>query len=118
MSAAAHTIDGPGRMVGLKPANTSEADILTAGDERPVVVGIVIANNTGSAATATLRWNDGTTSYDILAAKSVAANDTLFVDQIFLPLRSGYKIKVTSGTGNALTFTLVVVERVGRAVPV
>src|SRR3990172_5032816 len=84
--------------------------MLTAGDDRPVIVGLVIANNTGGAVAATVRWGNGTTDYDILAAKSIAANDVYIPDLPPVPLRNGYTVKVTSGSGNALTFTLVVVS--------
>ena len=110
MSASSVNIGGQRRVIGLKPANTSEATMLTAGDDRPVIVGLVIANNTGGAVAATVRWGNGTTDYDILAAKSIAANDVYIPDLPPVPLRNGYTVKVTSGSGNALTFTLVVVS--------
>ena len=110
MSAASVVIGGPRRIIGLKPANTSEATMLTAGEDRPVVVGLIVANNTGGAVAATVRWGNGTTDYDIIAAKSIAANDSYFPDIPPIPLRSGYTFKVTSGSGNALTFTIVVIS--------
>lgn len=106
-------VSGSRRLVGLAPANTSEATMLTAGDENPNIVGLIIANTTGSAAVATVKWGDGSTDYPILSAYSIAANTSYFQD-LLLPLRSGYTIKVTSGTSNALTFTLVVVDFAGR----
>lgn len=108
MTAAAINIGGQRRAIGLKPANTNEATMLTAGKDMPVLIGLIVANNTGSAANATVRWGNGTTDYDIVAAKSIAANDSYLPDLPPIPLREGYTIKVTSGTGNALTFTLVI----------
>lgn len=110
MSDAAVPVGGQRTPKGLKPSDTNEATMYTAGKEFPVIVGMAVANNTGSAANATIRWGDGSTDYDIIATKSVAAHDTLFLPDIFLPLREGYTIKVTSGTGNALTFTLIIVS--------
>lgn len=108
MSAATVVISGQRRLIGLKPADTNEATMLTAAKEFSVIVGVIVANNTGSAAVATVKWGDGSTDYDVISGKSVAANDSIYPD-VFLPLREGYTIKVTSGTGNALTFTLVIV---------
>ena len=101
---------GNRRLVGLRPANASEATMYTARKERPAVVGIIIANETAGAVAATVKWGDGATDYRILAAKSIAANDLYVLDTIFLPLKEGHTIKVTSGSGNALTFTLVIAE--------
>lgn len=105
-------VPGNNRLIGLTPANTSEATMFTAAAERPVVVGLIIANAHSSAVAATMKWTDGSTDYPILSAKSIAANDSFFQD-VFLPLFDGYEVKVTSGSANMLTFTLVVVERVG-----
>ncbi|MDP3971976.1 MAG: hypothetical protein Q8P61_03585 [Candidatus Nanopelagicales bacterium] len=112
MSVAQVVVGGTRRLVGLKPANTNEATMFTAGSERPVVVQIVVANNTGSAAAATIKWGDGSTDYDVISGKSIGANDS-WIQDIFLPLFDAYTIKVTSGTGNALTFTLAIVEYSG-----
>lgn len=90
--------------------------MLTATKAIPTIVGIIIANNTGGAIAATMRWGNGSTDYDVLAAKSVAANDSYINNDVYLPLREGHTIKVTSATGNALTFTLVIVET-GSALP-
>lgn len=101
---------GQRRPIGLRPANTAEATMFTAGKERPSVVGIIVANETGGAVAATLKWGDGSTDYRVLAAKSIGANDVYVLDGIFIPLKEGYTIKVTSGSGNALTFTLIIAE--------
>lgn len=106
-------VAGPRRVVGLKPGNTSEATMLTAGPERPMVVGVIIANNTASPAAATVKWGDGATDYDIISAKSIAANDSWF-GEVMIPMLEGWTIKVTSGTGSALTFTLVLIETGGN----
>lgn len=107
MTAAHVVIGGQRRIIGLKPSDTAQHTMLTAGADMPVVVGLIVANNTASGIAATVRWGDGTTDYDIIAAKSVAANDVYMPDMPPIPLRSGYTIKVTSGTGSALTFSLI-----------
>tara|TARA_R110000822_G_scaffold50138_7_gene131223 strand:- start:5504 stop:5926 length:423 start_codon:yes stop_codon:yes gene_type:complete len=101
--------EGFARPIGLAPTDTAEATLLTAGPENPVLVGLMISNITGSAAAATVKWGDGTTDYSIVTAKSIAANDTFFQD-LFVPLVDGGAIKVTSGAGDALVFTAIVVE--------
>lgn len=108
------SVGGQRSIYGLTPADTNEATMLTAGKDSPVVVGIRIVNLTGSAANATVKWGNGATDFAICDTKSVAARDYLDVlsdDGLpFLPLREGYTIKVTSGTGGALAFTLITVS--------
>lgn len=111
MSAAHVPLSGPRRIIGLTPANTNEATMLTAGKENPIVTEIYITNITGVTANATVKWGDGT-DYAILSAHAVA--NSVHLD-VCIPLRATHTIKVTSGTGSALTFSLVVVE-VGSAV--
>lgn len=86
--------------------------MLTAGGAGATVLAVAISNNTGAAASATVRWRDDSaaTDWDIIVAKSIAANDSLFIPEIIMPLRESDAIKVTSGTANALTFTLLVAE--------
>lgn len=105
-------IPGNNRLIGLTPEDTNEATMFTAAGERPVVAGIIIANAHSSAVAATVKWGDGSTDFPIIPAKSIPANSNMIQD-LFLPLFDGYTIKVTSGMADLLTFTLVVVERVG-----
>lgn len=109
MSVGQVHVTGTRRLKGLTPANTSEATMLTAGKERPSVVAVYIANLTGSAANATVKWGDGSTDFAVIDTYSVAARSFLHAE-VFLPLREGWTIKVTSGTNNALAFTLVIAE--------
>lgn len=113
MTAAAVPVTGTRRLSGLTPANTSEATMLTAGNEKSVVVGVYIANLTGSAANATVKWGDGSTDFAVIDTHSIAARAYLHLD-IFLPLVSGGTIKVTSGTNSALAFTLIIIEFGGK----
>ena len=69
----------------------------------------IICNSTASAAVATVKWGDGSTDYDVIAGKSIAANSSEVYD-LMLPLRENHTVKVTSGTGNALTFSFVIVS--------
>ena len=86
--------------------------MFTAGERGAAVVGIIISNNTGGAIAATVRWGDGSTDYDIYAALSVAANASE-ISEAYVELPESGTVKVTSATGNALTFTLTVVEYIG-----
>lgn len=108
---AATSFAGKRRLVSLKPADTNEATMLTAVNNVNVLA-IAIANNTAGPIAATVRWTDtsASTDWDIIAAKAVGANDTLFINEIVLTLKDTDLIKVTSATGNALTFTLLIVE--------
>jgi hypothetical protein len=105
-------VSGKRRLVSLKPADTNEATIYTASKYGATVLTVAICNNTAGAIAATLRWSDtsATTDYDILAAKSVPANDTYFISDFILVLRDTDLIKVTSAAGDALTFTLLIAE--------
>lgn len=112
MSAAQIALSGLPRSEALKPADTNEATLLATGDNGAVLLQLVIANNTGSAADATVKWSDGTTDWDIVSGKAIAANDSEIIDAV-IRLPSDGALKVTSGTGGALTFTATVVEFVG-----
>jgi len=113
MTAANVLVSGTRRPIGLAPVNTAEATMLTVGPEGAVVVAVYIANLTGSGANATVKWGNGVTDYAIINIEAVAARSHLHLD-VLLPLREGYTIKVTSGTNDALAFTLVVVEFGGK----
>ena len=105
-------VGGQRRVIGLTPANTSEATLFTSNDDATAVVGVWVANLTGTAANATIKWGDGSTDYAIISVFPVPARGYL-VENVFIPLRDGYTIKVTSGTNSALTFTAVVMEAGG-----
>lgn len=113
MTAAQVPVPGARRQVSSTPADTNEATLLTAGKENPTVVEIWITNLTGTAANATVKWGDGSSDYSLIDTKAIAARDYLQAPCL-IPLRDGYTIKITSGTGNALTFTIVIVEFPGR----
>lgn len=112
MSAASHDIPGVAAAYASTPANTNEATLFTAGKRGGVLVQMYIANVTGSAANATVKWGDGSTDHAVVSVKSIAGNDYLHLD-MNIPLREGQTVKITSGTNSALTFTAVVIERIG-----
>ena len=112
MTASNVVVPGPRRLVGLTPADTNEATMLTAGADGTVVVELWITNLTGTAANATVKWGDGSTDFAVIDTYSVAARMFLH-EPVLLPLRKDWTIKVTSGTNSALAFTIVVVEYPG-----
>lgn len=95
-----------------RPANTNTATAYTA-VMRTEVLGVWICNTTGTAAAASVYHDDDGTTYDestaLLFAKSVAANDYIFVPfgaaGTGIAVSAGGSLGVKSGTTSALTFT-------------
>jgi len=112
MTAASVAVVGVPRSDGLTPGDTSEATIFAAGDKGAIWVLLHVANLTGTTANATVVWDDGANDHAILDEYSIDAHDYVQVDLI-VNLRSGNSIKVTSGTGSALSFTVTTIERTG-----
>lgn len=103
-------VTGTRRIVSSTPSDTNEATLYTApSGPNNALVQIWITNLTASAANATVKWGDGSTDYSLIDTKSMAARDYHKVDCL-IPMRQGYAVKITSGTGSALTFTIVVTE--------
>ena len=100
---------GARRPIGLKPADTNEATLYTAAKENPTMLKLHVANLTATPANATVKWGDGTTDYSIIDTFAVPARGYL-VEDLVIPMKDGYTIKVTSGTANALTFTIIISE--------
>lgn len=95
----------------LRPADTNAASLYSPASpaKRAIVRTIIVANNTGSAATFRIfHDNDGTT-YDQSTAlyygKSVAANDTHKIETYIVMDDTSGNLAVRTGTANALTFT-------------
>lgn len=107
MTGFANIGGGSRRMVGLAVADAATHTIFTARKERPTIDGIVIANPTGGAVNAVVKWNDGSNDYNIIPSKSLASHDYIFIPGSFLPLNEGQSIKVA---GNGLEFTIIIVE--------
>ncbi len=93
----------------IKPAGTSIVDfVVNDAVTRSFLYSVLIANNSGSAAVGSVYLNDGTINW-LIFAKSVGANDSvqLTFDAIPLPIFSGRKLSVKSGTGGSLEFTAI-----------
>lgn len=80
--------------------------------KRAFITKVIACNTTGSAAAASLFLDiDGTTYTQVTAiwyGKSVPANDSVEIDfHDGLELKSGGNLAVQTGTGSALTFTVI-----------
>ena len=100
---------GQFRILGSAPTDTNEATIFTAGKGFPVANELWITNKTGSAVNVTFKWGDGSTDYPLIDTYSLAARDHIH-EEIFVPMREGYTLKITSGTANGATFSVAIVE--------
>jgi hypothetical protein len=111
---SAGNVNIPGVLVSVaaKPTDTNEATLFTAGDKGATLVALSLCNNDGSARTATVQWNDGTTDWEIYTAYSIAANTTVLVEP-FIHLPASGSLKITQGTASGITFTATMVERMG-----
>ena len=108
--AADYAVAGKSRTISLAPADTNEATIFTAAKGNSVI-SLRICNVDGTnAADATVRYNDGSTDFALISTKSIAADDYLYEPDFFLPMQSGWTLKVTSSAANDLVFTIVVLE--------
>ena len=100
------------QLAQLRPANTSAAALLTPIDKYLYIVyTVIIANVTGTAATASLFHDKDGTTYDqstaLLYQVSVAANDTTIITfEKGLTIRDTGTIGVQSGTSSAINCTL------------
>lgn len=103
---------------------TSEADVFAPsanGNPLISVIAISVVNITGGAVTASLYWNDGTTS-KLFWRESVAANDTVPVSDILIPLWPGAtsgngvakKIRGLAGSNSAITVTVMSVTSMAQ----
>lgn len=109
---AHNIVAGIRRTVSAVPADTNEATLFTAGNRGATVVWLCIANGENAANLATVKWNNGSTSYVLYNEKSVAADDSLMTD-VHIELPAGGSIKITSGDADELTFTITVIESIG-----
>jgi hypothetical protein len=112
MTAANVNAQGVPVTVSAKPTDTNEATLFSVGQKPAVLVALVLCNNDGSARTATVQWNDGSTDYEIYTALSIAANTSVFAEP-FIAIPAGGSLKITQGTASGITFTATLVESVG-----
>ena len=99
-----------------RPSGTTAASILAgAANKIELIQQIIIANNTASAANASVYLDNDGTTYDqttcLLYSVSIPANSTLVMSfgsdwQSGLYLTGTGNLAVQTGTGSALTFTI------------
>lgn len=103
------SLRGQFRIVGSAPADTNEATIFTAGKGFPVATELWIANKTASPVDVTFKWGDGSTDYPIIDTFALPARNYLR-EELFVPMRESYTLKITSGTANGATFSVAIIE--------
>lgn len=91
----------------VRLTTTSATSVFTATDNNVTIGAFSLANETGSAVTVDVHFNDGSTDF-LVFRRSVPATDTIVVDNIPLRMRNANVFKVTAATGNAITVTPIV----------
>lgn len=113
-------INQTGRLktVATRLATTAATGVYTApAGARPIVLGIRVANTTGSAVTAIVALRDAASASDaqLTGTASIAANGAIEIAGMPLALLDGDAIRVTAGTGsNALHVVVTALEAAGR----
>ena len=85
-------------------ASGSDTTLVTGKAQAPQTLESLMVSANG-AATFSLWLNDGTTDYYIYRAKSVAANDVLFLQNHNIIIPEGWTLKCRAGTANSLDVT-------------
>ena len=99
------------RRVGQKLTVITPVTFLTAPSEYPLVVhDVVLCNFSGSAVATKLRWNDGTTDYNLLDV-SLGANDKVNLPLEFLAMDPGDTLIAEVGTADVVDVTAVYTEQ-------
>jgi hypothetical protein len=99
------------RRFGQKMTVTTPVTVYTTPDEFPVVLhDLVMCNFSGSAVNVALRWNDGTSDYN-LVDESLAANSRVNLPLEFLAMDPGDTLIVEVGTANVVDVTGVYTEQ-------
>ncbi|MCP4276000.1 MAG: hypothetical protein GY779_06565, partial [Gammaproteobacteria bacterium] len=101
---------GNARPIFTKPSDTALTTVYTVGYDG-VVDFLSCTISANAAANASVQIYDGSTNWDILAAQTMTAGQTILLEWWDgIPLRQNYVIKVQSSVGNAITFTAVISE--------
>lgn len=96
----------------IRPTTTGVTDALSiaSGKAGKTVIGIIIANQDGSARLASVWWHNGTTDF-LIFQRSIPANETV-PEALALPIQlnakqAAQKIKVQAAAVDVVTFTLI-----------
>ena len=99
----------------LRPTGTGVTDILSiaSGGASRTVIGVIVANESGSARLSSVWWHDGTTDF-LIFQRSVPANETV-TEALALPIQlsakqAAKKIKVQAAAADVVTFTLITTQ--------
>lgn len=107
------TINGALTAIKAKPSVTTATTIYTAGSDNPWLIGVQVANTSGTAATVLLEVVTATVGYAIIPTMSVPANDAFEGPGFPIPMRSGDIIRATLGTADVIDIIVTVMERPG-----
>jgi len=92
---------------------TTQTAVLTAGKERPAIIGIYLSNQTASAATAIVDVTRSSVDYSLLKDVSIDAKGYVHVKAEYGPLfilEDGDALKVDSGTTDAIHYIITYSE--------
>ena len=99
----------------IRPTTTNVTDALSiaAGGAGKTVIGIIVANEDGSARLASVWWNNGTTDF-LIFERSIPANETV-TEALARPIQlnakaAAKKIKVQAAAADVVTFTLITTQ--------
>ncbi|MCP5099924.1 MAG: hypothetical protein GY943_30595 [Chloroflexi bacterium] len=94
----------------VTPANTSLNTAFTAANATSFLHSVNMACI--AAADATVVINDGSTDYELLAARPMTTGEHLLVEwRDGIPLRNTYSVKVMTSVADKITFTVVTSAR-------
>lgn len=108
------------RPVCLYLTSTSAVDFLvpTSGSKTKWCVhSLLVCNKTISGTTITITLTDGTTTWTLYSAATVAANTTLNIDMFGLPVPAGWKMRLQAAASNTLDVTATISEFSATTVP-
>lgn len=102
---------------GSKIATTAQVAIYTQVQGYSSAANLRLTNTTASPVTLDLHWYDASeaTEYQIMSAKSIAANTAEDCGLAGLGLAKNDEIRATAGTANSLECVLTVAETQGRS---
>lgn len=90
------------------PSGVSEVDLTTnatSSNHTYISLSLTVANNTASGVAARVNYHDGTSNHRILYDAVVPGNATIEVAPTRKFLLEGQKVKIQSGSANALEFS-------------
>lgn len=98
---------------GQKLTGTSNVTLVSASAKRRVTIDSVFISCDATPTSLDLWWTDGTTSFYLLQAGAIPANDFVQIKDLHIPLqREGFALKCKASAANHLDVTVVGIESV------